>query len=329
MSEPRPTYEPDPTTVIANAAAAQEWFGRLTAYAAALRQRVEAGNLDADTLKAIAAQARDLRQCAEALAVGLAALLLIFLPALAAPAAAESEPELPALLFILTGQSNAGPKGSGGEAVPGAWLYAPQYSGRAWRQMAPVNGRYSVALPFARAVHEATGRTVLVAQVYSGGTSIVAWQPDAPNTPWRQAMSAVGNTGKPAMYSRVRSLVAEASAAWGGPVELSGVLYVQVERDSKVAYGAMRYEANLRRLIAAWRADYGAGLPVMFIDAHTNMTGGGPVVAAAVRAVAADTPATALIPVRDLPKQDWAHFTSTGVDELGRRFAAAWLGMPR
>lgn len=254
-------------------------------------------------------------------------ILALLLSVVAAPATADSEPELPALLFILTGQSNAGPKGIGGEPVPGAWLYSPQYSGRAWRPMAPVNGRYAVALPFARAVHEATGRTALVVQTYSGGTSIIAWQPDAPNAAWRQAMSAVGNATKPAMYPRVRSLVAEATAAWGGPVELAGVLYVQVERDSKYLYGATRYETNLRRLIAAWRADYGADLPVMFIDAHTNMSGNGPTVARAVAGVAADTPQTALIPVRDLPKQDYAHFSAAGIDALGARFAAAWLEM--
>ena len=260
-----------------------------------------------------------------------AALVALFLLALiAAPARAESEPELPALLFIVTGQSNAGPKGTGGAAVPGAWLYAPQYAGPGWQPMAPA-GRgqvYGVALPFARAVTEATGRAVLMVNVYSGGTSIIAWQPDAPGPEWRRAMNRVGNGHKAAMYPRVRAAVAEATAAWGGPVELAGVLYVQVERDSRQKR-PVYYENALRQLIAAWRADYGDALPVMFIDAHTHMSSGGPMVAEAVRAVASDTPNTALILVGDLEKnpKEPAHFSSAGLNELGRRFAAAWLAL--
>ena len=260
----------------------------------------------------------------------LVAILAFLVSGLAARA--ESEPELPALLFVITGQSNAGQKGDAaqlaGPTAPGTFYYAPQHTGvRAWLPMQPYRGHFGIEQSFARAVAEATGRTVLVAKTYSGGTSIIAWQPTDRGRQWRRDMAAVGNATKPAMYPRVTALVTEATAAWGGPVELAGVLYVQVERDSRYQYGAVRYESNLRRLIAAWRADYGTGLPVMFIDAHSHMTSGGPIVAAAVRAVAADTPNTAMISVRDLPKQDAVHFSSAGVDELGRRFAAAWLAM--
>ncbi len=252
------------------------------------------------------------------------ALAVAAVMALSAVAPAQAD-ELPPLLFILTGQSNAGQKGTGGAAVDGAWLYAPQYAGRTWRPM-PYGGAFGVELSFARAVREATGRQVLVAKVYSGGTSIIAWQPDAPNVAWRQAMSKVGNSGKPPMYGRVMTLYNDARAAWGGPVELAGVLYVQVERDSKVEYGAVRYGDNLTALIDAWRRDWQAPkLPVIFMDAHTNMTTNGPTVAAAVRDVAASVPGAAWVACRDLPTSDGVHFNGVGLTELGRRMAAAWL----
>ncbi len=240
---------------------------------------------------------------------------------------ALAQTEEPSLLFILTGQSNAGQNGRGGQAVDGAWLYAPQFTGRQWATM-PYGGQFGVELSFAQAVHEATGRRVLIAKTYSGGTSIVAWQPDAPNVAWRQAMAKVGNSGKPAMYGRVLQLERDARAAWNGPVELAGVLYVQVERDSRMEYGAMRYGANLRALIAAWRRDWQVGeLPVILIDAHTNMNTFGPAVASAVRDVAGTVPGVAWVPCRDLPTSDGVHFNNAGLGELGRRMAGAWLNL--
>ena len=233
----------------------------------------------------------------------------------------------PPLLFVLTGQSNAGQHGRGGQAVDGAWLYAPQFAGREWRAM-PYRGVFGVELSFAAAVREATGRRVLVAKTYSGGTSIIAWDSTAPSPMWRQALAKVGNSGKPAMYGRVMQLERDARAAWGGPVELAGVLYVQVERDSRMEYGAVRYGDNLRNLIAAWRRDWGVGeLPVILIDAHTNMNTFGPVVASTVRDVAATTPGVAWVECRDLPTEDGVHFNSQGLTELGRRMAGAWLGL--
>ena len=49
------------------------------------------------------------------------ALALATLMALS-PVGAGQADELPPLLFILTGQSNAGQNGRGGQAVDGAWL---------------------------------------------------------------------------------------------------------------------------------------------------------------------------------------------------------------
>ncbi len=258
----------------------------------------------------------------------LAALLL----ALAAPltARADDPPELPPLLFIITGQSNAGQNGRAATLtapdVPGAYYYAPQHTrARAWLPMRPYGGAFGVELSFARAVQEATGRTVLVVKLYSGGTSIIAWQPDAPNAQWKRDMATVGNGTKPAMYPRLRALVAEAQAAWGGPVEVAGVVWVQNERDSRMGYGAARYEANLRALIAALRADYGEGLPFVAMDTHTRLAYDATVHEAIMR-VAESTPGVQVVPTRDLPvmADSRVHFDSAGLTLLGQRYAAAW-----
>jgi len=241
----------------------------------------------------------------------------------------------PALLFIVTGQSNAGNNGRAADLGPaertpvdGAWFYSPQTTkSRQLVAMAPVRGAFGLELSFARAVRAACpGREIIVAKVHSGGTSIIAWDPDAPGRAgWKTDMARVGNADKPAMYPRVAGLAREARALKAA--KLAGVLYVQTERDSKYIYGAARYEGNLRRLIAAWRREWDAPrLPVVFMDSHTNLDGGGTAVHGAVVDVAETTPGTAWVATRDLAKKgDRVHFNSAGLWELGERMAAAWV----
>ena len=257
-------------------------------------------------------------------------------------ASAADEEARPALLFIITGQSNAGQQGTATELtasrrapVAGAWYYAPQHT-RQTKAVAlqPYGGTFGVELSFARAVAQATGREVVVAKVFRGGTSIIAWSPAYGTTQWKRDMQAVGH--KPslalAMYPKVLKTAADAAASYraqtGRPVELAGLAYIQVERDSKFLYGAQRYRGNLTELIGALRLAWGApDLPVVFIDSHTNLSGGGPIVHDAVLAVSADVPGTAWVEVRDLPKKQATHFSSTGVLMLGERLAEAWLGL--
>jgi hypothetical protein len=244
----------------------------------------------------------------------------------------------PALLVVITGQSNAAQQGAAGQLaaaergpVEGVWYYAPQHT-RQTRvvPMQPYGGAFGVELSFARTARAACGgREVLIAKTYSGGTSIIAWDDNAPGAAWRREMAQVGNSRKPAMYPRVLQVKRDAERAYGRPVEMAGVLYLQTERDSRYRYGAERYEANLRQLIGALRRDWGAaGLPAVFMDSHTHLATGGPLVHEAVVAVAGSTPRAAWVPVRDLPKKpDHVHFATDGVVELGRRLAAEWVAM--
>ena len=264
-------------------------------------------------------------------ALALAALLL------ALTMAAVSAQEQPALLFVITGQSNAGQQGFAADldpaaraAVDGAWYYAPQPTGNAAIvPMQPYGSTFGVELSFARAVRQATGSGVVIVKVYRGGTSIIAWSPEYGTAQWKYDMKQVGHgtTSAYYMYPRVLKVTRDAASALGRPVELAGLVYIQTERDSKYIYGAQRYEANLTRLIAALRYDWGRpDLPVVFIDSHTNPGTGGPLVHDAVVAVARDVPGASWVEVRDLPKKDAAHFNSAGVWALGERLAAAWTG---
>lgn len=241
----------------------------------------------------------------------------------------------PALLFVLTGQSNAGQQGKPAQVpasavapVEGAYYRAPQHTKvQGVVAMQPWRSSFGAELSFARAVRAACPeREVVVAKVYNGGTSIIGWSPDAPNAAWQYDLKQVGNTGISPQYPRVLDAAEQAAERFGRPVELAGLLWVQVERDSKYDYGAARYEANLRELIAALRNDWNApSLPFVAIDSHTQLDEGGDVVHQAIVNVAESVPAVGWVETRDLGTSDGIHFDSTGVLTLGERLAAEWL----
>lgn len=262
---------------------------------------------------------------------------LMLVAAVVAAAAAKGGPpgQTPALLFVLTGQSNAGQQGEPAQVpaaavapVAGAWYRAPQHTKvQTVVAMQPWRGAFGAELSFARAVRAACpGREVIVAKVYSGGTSIIAWSPDAPNSQWKYDLAQVGNAGKAPQYPKVLEAAEQAATRFGRPVQPAGVLWIQVERDSHYDYGAVRYENNLRELVAALRADWGGpGMPFVAIDSHTQLDSGGAVVHQAIVNVANSVPGVGWVQTRDLGTSDGIHFNSPGVVTLGERMAAEWL----
>ena len=220
----------------------------------------------------------------------------------------RAEEERPALLFVVTGQSNAGQLGRGGQAVDGAWYYAPQLSARVL-PMGPVAGTFGVELSFARAVRAACpGREVLMVKRWRNATGIEAWDPPAGKM-WRLTAAAV---------ERGRTLL-------GRPARVAGVLWVQNEYDTRTAGRGAAYEGRLRELVGAWRASWGEGLPVVMMGVHTA-GGGAAGVARALDAVAGEMGPAAVVRADDLPvKEDGVHFDNAGLELLGERMAAEWL----
>lgn len=253
----------------------------------------------------------------------------------AATAGAQGVDERPALVFVLTGQSNGGQQGSVGQVpasavspVDDAFYHAPQHTRtQALVSMRPYRNSFGAELSFARAIREACpGRKVIVVKRYLGGTSIIAWDPTAPSAQWKRDMAAVGNSGKGPQYPRVLEAVRQARSLYGGPTDIAGVLWIQVERDSRYTYGAARYEDNLRELVAAFRSEWGApNLPVVAMDSHTQLDGGGATVHRALLDVAAGDSNFGWVETRDLPTSDGIHFNSGGVLTFGQRLAAEWL----
>lgn len=269
----------------------------------------------------------------------------------------------PVRVFVITGQSNTGTNGNvlawPVDAVLNgrAWNYVPQDMGNVLAPLGPIRLRrvkfgisgvaYGLETPIAyRLQQSCPDMRMVFVRVYNGGTSIVAWSPDYASPQWKLDMKGVKNTGKP-VYPKVLSYTATARLLAqsvpdlaGRPQVMSGLFYVQTERDSRMRYGALRYEANLRRLISALRADWRTpGLPAVFLDSHTSLGLYADVVRQAAANVAEIQPVdisdapdavalshTAMVAARDLPKYtDGVHFNSAGINILGQRLAEAWL----
>jgi len=266
-------------------------------------------------------------------------------------------------VFVITGQSNTGTNGNAlawpVDAVLNghAWHYVPQDMGNVLAPLGPIRLRrvkfgisgvaYGLELPIAyRLQQSCPDMRMVFVRVYNGGTSIVAWSPEYADPQWRVDMRGVKNSGKP-VYPKLLSFTTKALVLVqtkpdlaGRAPRMSGLFYIQTERDSRMQYGAVRYEANLRRLISAWRAEWRApGMPAVFVDSHTFLGLSAGIVRQAAADVAeiqpediADSPGavalpnTAMVAVRDLPRyNDGVHFNSAGINTLGQRLAEAWL----
>lgn len=116
--------------------------------------------------------------------------------------------------------------------------------------------------------------------------------------------------------------------------ELKAILWHQGESDGN-AEAAPLYEARLRSLIARFRAEFGhATLP--FIIGQLGRFEGRPwndgytQVDAAHRRVAADVPGVVFVSSDGLKDGgDSLHFSADSARELGRRYAAAYLALPK
>jgi carbohydrate esterase-like sialic acid-specific acetylesterase len=228
-------------------------------------------------------------------------------------------------LFLLVGQSNMAGRGVVEEqdrkpdkrvlmfTKEGEW--APAVDPMHWDK--PVAG-VGLGRTFAMKVAEARpGVTVGLIPCAVGGSPIDAWKPGVfyeptKSYPWDDAMRRA-KTGMPAGV-------------------LKGILWHQGESDSTDAL-APGYEAKLHDLIARMRRELGAE-NVPFIVGQLGMFEGTPwkeprkVVDRAHRELPKTVKLTAFVRAEGLKdKGDQVHFDAASYRELGKRYAAVYLGI--
>jgi hypothetical protein len=174
-----------------------------------------------------------------------------------------------------------------------------------------------LGLAFAKAYHAATGVPVGMIPSAHGGTSMDQWDPT------RKA------EGGASLYGATCARV----AVNGGHVR--GILWYQGESDCSPA-GVEVYMAKMRRLIDAFRTDFGdPELPFYFVQlgvfacpASPDGIAGWNGIREQQRRLAATIPHTAMVSAIDLELDDLIHIGTSGLKRLGRRLAAVATGAP-
>ncbi len=250
------------------------------------------------------------RRAASGVAAGLlAAGLLVVFPS----ASGSSAPALPALVFVLAGQSNmlgrGFPLSAGDPSDPNLFVWRPQQD-QGWTAATdplgdpgkPDNG-IGPGMTFGRAIAAAKGETVGLIQCAAGGVALSAW--------------AFGSKLYNDCLDQVRSSHAQ-------PVAL---LFLQGESEARGHGAALNWDRRFLKLARHVQTDFGPGLLLGQIG---TLNGPKYKYQAIVRAGQADAAATLGIPLvvtSDLPTQpDGLHFTVDAYKTIGLRFAAAWLG---
>lgn len=254
--------------------------------------------------------------------------LIVLLAAVVAlwAGAAGAVPEGECDVFLLIGQSNMAGRGEllpadTTEVIPGVWVL--DSSGVPVEARAPLNRfstirkalrlqGYNPGMEFSREVHALTGRPVLLVVNARGGSSIMQWEPGAPDGYFDEA---VARTRLAMRY---------------GP--LRGILWHQGETDIERATPG--YAPRLGAMMRELRAQLGAdSVPVVIgqvgrwgwekpenIETHNDS-----VVPAAARAVGRCGYVTSEGLSRRYPdKERDPHFSREAQIELGRRYAARW-----
>lgn len=224
---------------------------------------------------------------------------------------AETSP-LPVIVFA--GQSNMVGKGRVSElppelSVPQSKAWCWEGKSNSWVPLIPGKSAgggssFGPEISFAAA----WGKPMGIIKFAVSGTDLAdAWDVDRPE----------------GLYDKLRNLVLKAKAD-SRPIEIVGMIWMQGEKDSKSAEMASAYSKNLQRLIERARKDFQSP-NMIFVAGRVNPPRDKYPYAQTVRAaqVSCPLPRYGWINLDDQPQNKGGlHYTSAGLIEMGRRFAA-------
>jgi Carbohydrate esterase, sialic acid-specific acetylesterase len=264
---------------------------------------------------------RRVRQGAGVLGIAISAAAL-FLPS--PLAAQDAQP----LVLILAGQSNMVGQGATVDlGVEQATLPRTVKYFLGMEETAPADRpRFGLELTLgqelARAMPE---REIILVKYAVGGTSLLAWAPE-----WNSTRADITrNADAGPLYRQLRDIIAELRLRSG--TEVGAVFWMQGERDAWLPEVAREYFDNLTELVAAFRRDLNAPeLPFLFglVNPPSAIYPAREIVREAQARAAREIPGVYLVATDDLMKwDDDLHYDTSGILELGRRFAATFLAV--
>lgn len=198
-------------------------------------------------------------------------------------------------------------------------------SPRQYGNFARPEGGFGPEIGLARELKVKEGKPLAILKAAFSGTAVAQdWNPDDPG---------LGGACYRALVEETKSAIA-AARAQGTELKLRALVWVQGESDATPQF-APEYEKNLGHMLARLRSDLAAPELKALIGVNTRFGNGKnprmPAVIAAQKAVDEKDPLTVYVDTEGaetLPPSH-THFTAKGTLEIGKRYAAVLLGLPR
>lgn len=231
-------------------------------------------------------------------------------------------------LWVITGQSNAAGYGHGTVVDPPALGVSLFGGNEIWRMAThpifdPTGTKYpanrdsgwvdmSPWLAFAKEILHGAGVPVGLIPSALGGSPLCSWDP--------------GNPDGAVLYDNMAKMIEAA----GGKV--AGMVWYQGCSDAG-GEAAVTYLARFTRFIEAFRAQYGADLPVItaqlnrYLDSQPEQDQPWSLIREAQRQAARSIPHLGVVTTLDLGLSDGIHTSAVGNVMLGQRFGRAALGL--
>jgi len=164
-----------------------------------------------------------------------------------------------------------------------------------------------LGLPFAKELVRRTGVPIGLIASAHGGTSMTQWDP------------ALRDRGGASLYG---SMLAQVKNAGG---KVRGVLWYQGESDANPD-AAPRFAERFKKLVEAFRADFGEGLPFYYVQIGRFVVDGASsqhwdAIQELQRQAESEIRGVAMVPAIDLPLDDLIHVGTNGLKRLGARLA--------
>jgi hypothetical protein len=244
-------------------------------------------------------------------------------PGFAAKPAADQKWK-PTVIFLLGGQSNMVGHGKVAEleeALRSGPANVRIWDKTGWVALTPA-GTFGPEVSFAAAMAKAwPNERIGLIKHARGGTSLLAWAPD-----WKKEDAArTGNDKAGALYAPWMAAL-RAARAMAPEARVAAAFWMQGERDALYPEAADNYRTNFMTLIAAVRRDSGnANLPFIFGRIRSGKLAKS--VRGAQEETAREVAGVIMVNTDDLEPVKDLHWGAKGQVELGRRFAAAFLGL--
>jgi Carbohydrate esterase, sialic acid-specific acetylesterase len=198
------------------------------------------------------------------------------------------------------------------------------FAGTASAAVSIPSGQFSIEAPFGFLAHQAGEMPCIFRAAGNGYSLKTTWNPDAATAEWADSLVNLW-----ACYEAAKTEFA------GDTLEFGSLIWIQGEADAQDPAWTADYESELVTLGTLFRGEFGANMPIIFVQLSENFDPSGgllPGALATMRAAYVSAAGTlgncAVVDATPIPLQaDDVHYTANGLMTLGENVYAAYAAL--